>query len=121
MPESAHEPKHPELGAVSAFQLRAGRGIPSSDILQSASTMVGVCVNVVGLFRVLGKSQETYADNILAVDAVVFLLSAGAAYVSLRLGSPRLRRLFETAADLTFLLALAVIVVVCAIIAYELG
>ena len=121
MPESRREPKPSEVEVVPATQVRARPGIPSADILQASSTMVGVCVTVIGLFRVFNKSQETVADNILAVDAVAFLVSAASAYCSMRLSSSRLRRLFETTADVTFLVALAVIVAVCTLIAYELG
>jgi hypothetical protein len=121
MPESLREPKAPELELSPAAQARGRRGIPSADILQASSTMVGVCVTVIGLFRVFGKSHETAADNILAVDAVAFLVSAASAYGSMRLSSSRLRRLFETTADVTFMVALVVVVAVCALIAYELG
>jgi hypothetical protein len=121
MPESRREPKPSEVEVVPATQVRARPGIPSADILQASSTMVGVCVTVIGLFRVFGKSHETSADDILAVDAVAFLVSAASAYCSMRLSSSRLRRLFETTADVTFLVALAVIVAVCTLIAYELG
>lgn len=121
MPESLREPKPSEAEVVVAAQARGRRGIPSADILQSSTTMVGVCVTVIGLFRALGISRETIADNILAVDAVVFLVSAASAYSSLRLSSSRLRRAFETIADVSFLIALVVIVAVSALIAYELG
>ena len=46
-------------------------------IISVSAAMVGVCLTVIGLFQVVQglHALDTPADNILAVDAVVFLLA----------------------------------------------
>jgi hypothetical protein len=46
-------------------------------ILSVSAGMVGVCLTVIGLFRVITelKSVDSIGDNLLAVDALAFLTS----------------------------------------------
>jgi hypothetical protein len=81
-----------------------------------------VCLTVIGLFRVVFelKNINSIADNLMAMDAVVFLGSCLLSYLALR--STKAARSFalEEAADLVFLAGLGMMVTVCGLVAYEL-
>jgi hypothetical protein len=91
-------------------------------IVSVAAGMVGVCLTVVGLLNVVRGLQHlnTPADNILALNAVVFLLACLLAYASLRSRSPERRRSLERLADACFLCALVIMTAVATAIAFEL-
>ncbi|MEP7014926.1 MAG: hypothetical protein ABI925_05760, partial [Verrucomicrobiota bacterium] len=83
--------------------------------------MVGVCLTVIGLIRVvitLG-SADTLADDFLAMDALLFLLSCLLSYWALRSrGLKRMHRL-ERMADGIFIVAMVGMVAVCALVTYS--
>ena len=91
-------------------------------IIGVSAAMVGVCLTVIGLFQVVQglHGLDTPADNILAIDAVVFLFACLLAYASLRSQSPRRRRRLERMADGCFLCALVIMTVMAGTIAFEL-
>ncbi len=91
-------------------------------IVGLSAALVGVCLTVIGLIQVVLHLQHgsTPTDNILAGDAVLFLLACILAYASLRSRSRSKRRRLERLADGCFLCALVVMTVVCTVIAYEL-
>ena len=91
-------------------------------IIGVSAAMVGVCLTVIGLFQVVQglHGLDTPADNILAIDAVVFLFACLLAYASLRSPSPRRRRRLERMADGCFLCALVIMTVMAGTIAFEL-
>jgi hypothetical protein len=71
----------------------------SVHIFTVSSAMVGVCLTVIGLIRVvvtLGKA-DTVADDLLAGDAFLFLLSSLLSYSALRTRSKR--RMHRRGAD----------------------
>ena len=55
-------------------------------IFTVSAAMVGVCLTVIGLLRVIItiRKFDTIADDILAMDAVVFLVSCLLSYWALR-------------------------------------
>jgi hypothetical protein len=89
-------------------------------IFTVSSAMVGVCLTVIGLVRVvitLGKA-DTVADDLLAADALLFLISCFVSYAALRSRrAPRMRQL-ERVADSVFILAMIVMVAICAFLTY---
>jgi hypothetical protein len=89
-------------------------------IFTVSSAMVGVCLTVIGLVRVvitLGKA-DSVADDLLAGDALLFLVSCFLSYAALRSrGARRMHRL-ERVADGVFILAMLVMVAVCAFLTY---
>ena len=89
-------------------------------IFTVSSAMVGVCLTVIGLIRVvitMGKA-DTLADDLLAGDALLFLVSCFLAYAALRSrGARRMHRL-ERTADVVFILAMVVMVMICAFLTY---
>ena len=93
----------------------------SRHILPTSATMVGVCITVIGIVRLLETHAAiaTIIDNVLAVDAMFFLMSTVVSYVALRTtrDTPRL----EHSADLLFLAGLALMVASGVMLAWELG
>ncbi|HEX3619665.1 MAG TPA: hypothetical protein VHU16_04780 [Candidatus Udaeobacter sp.] len=95
----------------------------SIHIFTVSSAMVGVCLTVIGLVRVvitLGRA-DTLADDLLAGDALLFLISCLLSYWALRSrGSRRMHRL-EKIADGIFIVAMIGMVIICAVITYSIS
>src|ERR1700730_3823107 len=86
-------------------------------IFTVSSAMVGVCLTVIGLIRVvitLGKAN-TLADDLLAGNALLFLVSCLLSYAALRSRSVGRMHSIERAADVIFILAMIVTTVICAL------
>ena len=85
--------------------------------------MVGVCLTVIGLIRVvitLGRA-DTLADDFLAGDALLFLISCLLSYWALRSRSVRRMHRLEKIADGIFILAMIGMVIICALITYTIS
>jgi hypothetical protein len=91
-------------------------------IFSVSAGLVGVCLTVIGLFRVVLRLQkiDSIADNLLAVDALGFLVSCGLAYFAIRSRDLPRRRRLEVLADRVFLVSLGLMTAVCSLVAYEL-
>ena len=93
----------------------------SQHILPTSATMVGVCVTVIGIVRLIevNLAIATVIDDVAAVAAVLFLLSTMLSYAGLRTphDTPRLER----CADLVFLGALSLLAMCGVMLAWELG
>ncbi|WP_232823425.1 hypothetical protein [Dyella sp. C9] len=74
-------------------------------IFTSSSVMVGVCLTVVGILRVVIalRSENVIGDDLLAVNAMVYLAAALLSYAGLRTRSHRRNHRLEYAADLVFI------------------
>ena len=82
--------------------------------------MVGVCLTVIGLIRVvitLG-SADTLADDFLAGDPLLFLISRLLSYWGVRSRGLRRMHRLEKIADGIFIIAMIEMVVVCAHASY---
>lgn len=94
----------------------------SIHIFTASAALVGVCLTVIGLIRVVIATinVDTIADNLLAVDALLFLASCLLAYWALR--TRRAQRMYrvERLADAVFIAGLLLMTAVCGIIAYAL-
>lgn len=92
----------------------------SIHIFSVSAGLVGVCLTVIGIFRAVNalKDFSTFGDNILAIDALIFLASCIFAYSSLRSIAKPKKNLLERIADILFIFGLSLMTVVCAIIAY---
>lgn len=92
-------------------------------IFTVSSAMVGVCLTVIGLIRVvitLGRA-DTLADDFLSGDALLFLASCLLSYWALRSrGLGRMHRI-ERAADAIFVIAMIGMVAVCVVITYAMS
>ena len=92
----------------------------SIHIFTVSAAMVGVCLTVIGLIRVvitLGKA-DTVADDLLAADAFLFLMSCLLSYSALRTRSKRRMHRRERIADGVFILAMILMAIICAFITY---
>jgi hypothetical protein len=56
----------------------------ASFVFSGANTMVGVCLTVITLFRIMKTGLQTYADEILALDISLFIIASILSYAVLR-------------------------------------
>ena len=95
----------------------------SIHIFTVSAGMVGVCLTVIGLLRVVIalRKADTLADNLLAFDAVLFLIACLSAYWALRTRSRRRMYLVERLADAVFIIALLLMVVICVFVTFAIA
>ena len=112
-------PELAQQGNTARLENTPEEGI-SIHIFSTSATMVGVCLTVIGIFRLLFQLQPvgTIGDDLLAMDAMLFLISCVLSYLGLRTRRPRRRQITERAADIVFLAALSVMTLTCALITY---
>ncbi|MDQ1117845.1 hypothetical protein EA658_12910 [Pseudoxanthomonas winnipegensis] len=74
-----------------------------------SAAMVGVCLTGVGLLHVAAavNQKATLADDLLAWDAVIFLIATLVSYFGLRTGTRNHR--LEQVADVAFIVAMVVL------------
>jgi hypothetical protein len=89
-------------------------------IFSVSAAMVGVCLTVIGLVRVIisVRPVDNFADDLLSVDALLFLCACLCAYWALRMRSLRRMHRLERIADGTFILGLILMVAVCGVITF---
>ena len=89
-------------------------------IFSVSAGMVGVCLTVIGLLRVVItlRKADTFADDLLSMDALLFLIACLSSYWALRSRSQQRMHAVERFADVAFLLALVLMAVICIFITY---
>lgn len=102
---------------------KGGHGVRalSQHILPAAGTMIGVCTTLVGLVKIaeaqIGPSR---VDEAVSLTAVLFLVSAAASYLSMRLDDDRpLAVRLERIADICFVIGLLSLSTITLLFAYE--
>lgn len=82
--------------------------------------MVGVCLTAIGLLRLVAAQTkvQSLGDDLLAVDAMLFVVCAFLAFWSFKTSVPAVRRRLRLLVDTLFLLGLAAMSLICAVIAY---
>lgn len=95
----------------------------SVHIFTVSAGMVGVCLTVIGILRVVisARRVDTLADDLLSADAVLFLVSCVLSYWALRTRNRRRMHRVERVADCVFLSALLFMVVICGFITYAIA
>lgn len=88
----------------------------SKHILPTSATMVGVCMTVISILKLSANSSNTWADEILAVDSLFFIMSAIFSYVSIRNQLDESK--YEDWADKIFIFGLAVMTFACFIVVF---
>jgi hypothetical protein len=85
--------------------------------------MVGVCLTVIGLVRIViaYRKVDTFADDLLAADAILFLISCLCAYWALRTRNVRRMHRVERIADGVFILAMILMVCACGFITFAIA
>ena len=94
----------------------------SSHILSASVVMIGVATTLIGLVKVAKEHMgPTRADQYAGLAAVLFFLSAGASYLSIRHADrPSLSRRCEWIADQIFMCGLLAISAIAVFFAFEL-
>jgi hypothetical protein len=89
-------------------------------IFTASAALVGVCLTVIGLIRIVVTTTKvgTMADDLLAADASLFMVSCMLAYWALRTRSMRRMHRLERTADAIFLIGLLLMTVVCGVITW---
>ncbi|MDP2024624.1 hypothetical protein [Sulfuriferula sp.] len=91
----------------------------SSHILQASAQMVGVCMVIISIVRLLhlGNTASHIVDRILGIDNIVFLLSAILSYASMRY--TRLTDILEGLADTLFMMGLIFMTLASVLLSFE--
>ncbi len=94
----------------------------SQHIFTASSAMIGVCLTVIGLFKINDRLRmvNTWGDEFMAIDALVFLAACLCSYISLRSKNAAKKKQLEKTADFLFLLGLCLMALVCSEIAFAL-
>ena len=94
----------------------------SVHVFAVAATLVGVCLTGIGLLHIARRLGPLgrLAEQLLSLDAAVFLVACGTAFVALRQGHPGRRQRLERVADWLFLCGLILMAGVCVTVAFEL-
>ncbi|TCO42090.1 hypothetical protein [Dokdonella fugitiva] len=89
-------------------------------IFTASAALVGVCLTVIGLIRIVVTTTKvgTIADDLLAGDATLFMVSCLLSYWALRARSARRMHRIEQAADAIFLVGLLLMTIACAVITF---
>ncbi len=85
-----------------------------------SASMVGVCLTAIGILRlIISQTQvQTIGDDILAGDAVIFMLCSFICFWSFKTRSASMRRALQFTVDGMFMLGLMIMVGACGVIAY---
>jgi branched-subunit amino acid permease len=92
-------------------------------IFTVSSAMVGVCLTVIGLIRVaitLGN-LDTLADDLLAADALLFLVACLLSYSAVRTRNLQRMHRVERIADGLFIVAMVLMTTICGVITYAMA
>jgi hypothetical protein len=89
-------------------------------IFTASAALLGVCLTVIGLLRVVIAISKvgTLADDIVSVDALLFLAACLSSYWALRTRNIRRMHRTERMADRLFIAGLCVMAGVCVFITY---
>jgi branched-subunit amino acid permease len=92
-------------------------------IFTASAGMVGVCLTVIGIIRIVisMRQTDTVADDLLAADALLYLIACFLAYFALRTRSVRRNHRLEQAADVFFLVALLLTVAAASVITWAIS
>jgi hypothetical protein len=85
-----------------------------------AGAMVGVCLTVIGVFRLIieAKGYRTMGDDLVAVDGILFLVACLFSFATLKATTHRRRHLFRRMTDFFFILAIGLMMGICAVITW---
>lgn len=107
--EKPSEPQPKQDLAIQIFSISVG--------------MVGLCLSSIGILRLLAHASgiETIGDELLAAAAVLFMLCCFSSFWSFKAKGEHIRPLLRRTNEGIFILSLAIMVVVCVLIAYEIA
>ncbi len=79
--------------------------------------MVGVCMTVISIIKLTGNGNQTWVDELLALDSLIFVISIMLSYISIRRGSKMAR--CEELADILFMVGMVIMAISAFILAFE--
>lgn len=87
-------------------------------ILPNSATMVGVCIMVISIVKGMPADAVSYfIDKALALDCVLFMVSALFSFVSIRMEKSTL--VLERTAEIVFVFGLISMTVIAVVFAFE--
>jgi hypothetical protein len=90
----------------------------SHHILPNSATMVGVCTMVISIVKSLPPNAVNFfIDKALAMDSVLFMISALFSFLAIRLENSTLR--FERWAEMIFIVGLVSMTMITVIFSFE--
>jgi hypothetical protein len=90
----------------------------SHHILPNSATMVGVCIMVISIVKSLPSNTVNYfIDKALAIDSLLFMISALFSFLSIRLENSTLR--FERWAEIIFIVGLVSMTMITMVFSFE--
>jgi hypothetical protein len=90
----------------------------SQHILPNSATMVGVCIMVISIVKSMGPDLTSYLiDKALAIDSLLFMISALLSFSSIRLKQSTDR--LERWAEMVFLIGLVSMTLITVIFSFE--
>lgn len=90
----------------------------SHHILPNSATMVGVCITVISIVKVMNPGLINYLiDKALAVDSVLFMISALLSFSSIRSTQSTVR--LERWAEILFLIGLVSMTLITVVFSFE--
>lgn len=89
----------------------------ATHIFTTSSVMLGLCLTIISIVRGQrsGARLETVVDDVIAVDALIFLIACFLSYSALRVRHVRRIRRLESTADIVFLVGMTGMAVACVI------
>lgn len=89
-------------------------------VFSVSAGMVGVCLTGIGLLRLITSQTQvqTLGDDLLAIDAFLFVVCAFLAFGSFKMRTLKIRRRLRLWVDILFFVALTGMGAICVIIAY---
>jgi ABC-type multidrug transport system permease subunit len=92
----------------------------SVHIFLTSATMIGICLTIISISKAVFyfKAIETITDDLLSIDALLFLAACVLSYVALRTRTSNRHRAIEKIADGIFLVALFLMALTCCLITY---
>jgi heme/copper-type cytochrome/quinol oxidase subunit 3 len=89
-------------------------------IFSSSSVMVGVCLTVVGILRVVVtlRSEDVLGDDLLTINTMIYLMAALMSYWALRTRNRKRNHRLEYFADGAFLVGMVFTVIVTGFITW---
>ena len=94
----------------------------SAHILPASATMVGVCMTVVSIVKLVHPSGIGFViDKLLAADSLVFLASAILSFTSMQRAAEERAVLLERWAETAFLFALGLVAIAAVMLAFEIA
>ncbi|MFA5984250.1 MAG: hypothetical protein WC782_09560 [Methylococcaceae bacterium] len=92
----------------------------SHHILPNSATMVGVCIMVISIVKGMHPGLASFLiDKALAIDSILFMVSALISFLSIRLHKAALK--LERWAEIIFLLGLASMTLITVIFSFKIA